>query len=468
MRCLYTLIVYSFLILYGILIAKERRGEIVKKIKIILALNILLFLVSIEVFNFGYAETIVLKSGKTINGKILERTDKKITIDFQGVPTTYFIEEIDTIRTEAPTPTFKTLKITYKTMQKLLDDKGNTMGEISGEKVKYIDAVNNKIRIETNTTTTMGDFSKGSEELEINDGKRSYNIDLKKKRGAYVDMPDKNKFPIYIDSWPSESDAKSLIGTEDILGKKCSIYSFIKGSKTWLWDGITLKEENKYDGTYDLTEATSIEENIAIDAAKFSAPKDVSIKSFDESMSDSLKSMKSAVKELNSAIDTKKTVSKTGSASIIDFGKAMYDPAAEQQFIDSIKNDKTIPEEKKPEMIKNFQEMAEVSRKQMEPARTKDGKIDVDKAIDISLDGRKKYVVEACQANLIQINGAKQVWAIDNNKLENATLTWKDLVPKYIHSKPTCAGGGIYTLGKVNENPTCSVKEHNPDPSVSK
>ncbi len=41
-----------------------------------------------------FAETIVLKSGKTVEGKLIEKTDEYIKIDFQGVPLTYFKEEI--------------------------------------------------------------------------------------------------------------------------------------------------------------------------------------------------------------------------------------------------------------------------------------------------------------------------------------------------------------------------------------
>jgi len=43
------------------------------------------------------AETIVLKSGQTIEGKIIEKTDKYIKIDFEGVPLTYFMDEIDKV-----------------------------------------------------------------------------------------------------------------------------------------------------------------------------------------------------------------------------------------------------------------------------------------------------------------------------------------------------------------------------------
>ena len=44
-----------------------------------------------------YAETIVLKSGKTVEGKLIEKTDKYIKIDFQGVPLTYSLSEIQSV-----------------------------------------------------------------------------------------------------------------------------------------------------------------------------------------------------------------------------------------------------------------------------------------------------------------------------------------------------------------------------------
>lgn len=47
--------------------------------------------------SFVCAEAIVLKSGKTIEGKLLEKTDEYIKIDFQGVPLRYYFDEIDSI-----------------------------------------------------------------------------------------------------------------------------------------------------------------------------------------------------------------------------------------------------------------------------------------------------------------------------------------------------------------------------------
>ena len=46
---------------------------------------------------FTFAENIVSKSGKTVEGKLIEKTDKYIKIDFQGVPLTYYFDEIESI-----------------------------------------------------------------------------------------------------------------------------------------------------------------------------------------------------------------------------------------------------------------------------------------------------------------------------------------------------------------------------------
>lgn len=49
-----------------------------------------------------FAETIVLKSGKAIEGKIIERTDEYVRIDFEGVPLTYFLEDVESIEGKEP------------------------------------------------------------------------------------------------------------------------------------------------------------------------------------------------------------------------------------------------------------------------------------------------------------------------------------------------------------------------------
>lgn len=56
-----------------------------------------LLLVFFCFLSFGYTETIVLKSGKTVEGEIIEETDEYIKLDFNGIPLIYHKEEIDSI-----------------------------------------------------------------------------------------------------------------------------------------------------------------------------------------------------------------------------------------------------------------------------------------------------------------------------------------------------------------------------------
>ncbi|MCF7908269.1 MAG: hypothetical protein K9L86_05320 [Candidatus Omnitrophica bacterium] len=45
----------------------------------------------------AFSEVLVLKSGKSVEGKYLRKTDKSIVVDIEGVPITYYFDEIETI-----------------------------------------------------------------------------------------------------------------------------------------------------------------------------------------------------------------------------------------------------------------------------------------------------------------------------------------------------------------------------------
>lgn len=59
--------------------------------------KIILILVLLALPLMCFAETIVLKSGKTVEGKIIERTDQYVKIEFQGIGLTYFLEDVESI-----------------------------------------------------------------------------------------------------------------------------------------------------------------------------------------------------------------------------------------------------------------------------------------------------------------------------------------------------------------------------------
>jgi hypothetical protein len=66
----------------------------------------------------------------------------------------------------------------------------------------------------------------------------------------------------------------------------------------------------------------------------------------------------------------------------------------------------------------------------------------------------------ACINNLRIIDAAKQQWALEKKKTATDVPTWGDL-KSYLGSRDIktlkCPLGGIYTIGRVSELPTCSI-----------
>ena len=77
-------------------------------------------------------------------------------------------------------------------------------------------------------------------------------------------------------------------------------------------------------------------------------------------------------------------------------------------------------------------------------------------AIPNFVNARTTAREKSCQANMKQIEGAIQVWAIDSNQAGTAAVTWGDIVPDYLKKKPTCPeSGGNYTISTVDADPVC-------------
>ena len=71
---------------------------------------------------------------------------------------------------------------------------------------------------------------------------------------------------------------------------------------------------------------------------------------------------------------------------------------------------------------------------------------------------RETTRTKSCVENLTKIQGAKEMWAMDNNKGATAAVNAAtDLVPDYLKKLPACPSGGTYTEGAVNVTPTCSI-----------
>jgi len=79
-------------------------------------------------------------------------------------------------------------------------------------------------------------------------------------------------------------------------------------------------------------------------------------------------------------------------------------------------------------------------------------------AIPNFVKARNEAQYNACRSNLKAIEGAKEIWALENKKTPDAVPTDADLfgAAKLISEKPTCPAGGTYRLNSVQESPDCS------------
>lgn len=66
-----------------------------------------------------------------------------------------------------------------------------------------------------------------------------------------------------------------------------------------------------------------------------------------------------------------------------------------------------------------------------------------------------------CQLNLMQIDSAKAVWALEHKKTNTDTPTDSELFGSaFLLEKPVCSRGGSYIIGSVEELPRCTWPKH--------
>ena len=59
-----------------------------------------------------------------------------------------------------------------------------------------------------------------------------------------------------------------------------------------------------------------------------------------------------------------------------------------------------------------------------------------------------------CISHLTQISGAKTQYALINGGTAPGSLA--DLIPEILRRAPDCPGGGTYSIGAIDEDPTCN------------
>ena len=83
-------------------------------------------------------------------------------------------------------------------------------------------------------------------------------------------------------------------------------------------------------------------------------------------------------------------------------------------------------------------------------------------AIPNFIKAREASQRNACIANLKQIDGAKNTWALEQKKVSADVPNDTDLfgATLYIREKPGCPANGTYSLLAVSSKPTCTVVDH--------
>lgn len=89
-------------------------------------------------------------------------------------------------------------------------------------------------------------------------------------------------------------------------------------------------------------------------------------------------------------------------------------------------------------------------------------------AVPNFVQARDSSRARSCVSNLKQIDAAKQQWAMDNRQPGDAAVAEGDIMPDYIKAAafPTCPSSGDYTIGTVDEDPTCSLADTVDPPHV--
>jgi hypothetical protein len=76
--------------------------------------------------------------------------------------------------------------------------------------------------------------------------------------------------------------------------------------------------------------------------------------------------------------------------------------------------------------------------------------------VPLFIRARKTPASNSCINNLLQLDGAKQQWQLENHKTTNDTPTLNDLAP-YLSRTLVCPQGGTYTPERVGAPPRCSL-----------
>ena len=123
----------------------------------------------------------------------------------------------------------------------------------------------------TNTVMEVAGFTQETNSLTIMIADVIYNIDLNTNQGTMLNNTFMTPFLEgdtdlqEIGEQMMEGMGGSITGTEEVAGKMCDVWEVSAlGSKTWVWEWITLKTEVNMMGMEQINTATSVQANVDV------------------------------------------------------------------------------------------------------------------------------------------------------------------------------------------------------------
>lgn len=83
-------------------------------------------------------------------------------------------------------------------------------------------------------------------------------------------------------------------------------------------------------------------------------------------------------------------------------------------------------------------------------------------AMPSMMKAREQAQLNACIENLSKLEAIKQIWGVENGKVNGSTPTDADLfgASLYMRVRPSCPANGLYDLKAIGRNPTCTIALH--------
>lgn len=351
-----------------------------KKLFFICIFNLVVF------SSYCFAETVALKSGKSVEGKIEERAD------IANNPVT-------TIKQQ---PLFKTIKITYKLVG------------TPGAKNVYIDSALMRRRDEYSNNVLQ--------QVTLFDKNKIVIYDSTFHKAIQNELP--SDFVITKDKMDSSDYAK--LGQEAIAGKKCDVYEYDNADftrKLWRWNDLNLKETltwKKQGGASTGEEAVSVEENIEIAPKEWELPRRAVLKTQEQAMADMDELEKTVrnptVEDVRKVLEERGGDSPEKNSDGRDYLSAFLgDKTAEKRVIERINQREGRTSEQKEAEIKNFHEALAVQQKVMEQAKRSDGKTDLNKMISVLQQQSVQADDAIAKSTLHSLSEAAESFAKDHN-----------------------------------------------------